>query len=83
MCQVFINGVFDGYMGAITKISADSGRSSESVEEEFFNICMPGEVQIGQLIDVTSKYLQKKPEERHEGAGAIVLVSAMEAWPCG
>lgn len=45
-------------------------------------ICLPQNVTIGQLRDVLLRHLANNPESRHVGAGAIMFVSLITAFPC-
>ena len=45
--------------------------------------CTPDRLTVGQMRDVAVKYMREHPENRNMSAAAIVLLSIMDAWPCG
>jgi len=53
---------------------ADSFRGTE--------VCVPTNVQAGQLYDLVHQWLRANPDKRHLEGAAIVLVSLNRTWPC-
>jgi hypothetical protein len=45
-------------------------------------ICIPNEVQLGQVRDVIAAYLAEHPETRHEPAYFLANQALRAAWPC-
>ena len=45
-------------------------------------MCVPGEVNVGQMRDVGVRYLQAHPETRHRPAAELFIAAWAEAWPC-
>lgn len=44
--------------------------------------CTPSTVSLGQLSDMTQKYLENNPAVRHLPAEAIMIYFLGKAWPC-
>jgi hypothetical protein len=42
--------------------------------------CVPDGVTLGQIKDVTTRYLRKHPENRHKSAAVLVSAALVEAW---
>jgi hypothetical protein len=63
---------------------ADAMGGGEAFGETLFgwSACIPTEVTVYQLADVTIRYLQEHPEKRHWGAGGLVARAFREAFPC-
>ena len=47
-----------------------------------FKACIPNSVTLGQLEDVTKKFLSDHPEKLHYGASGLVASALYEAFPC-
>jgi hypothetical protein len=46
-------------------------------------LCVPAEVTLQHVADITRKYLEQNPDIRHYAARGFVLLSIAEAFPCG
>lgn len=46
------------------------------------NFCLPDGVTVGQMIDVTQKFLTEKPELRHLQASSLVVSAMYVSFPC-
>ena len=44
--------------------------------------CKPENATYGQVTDVVTAYLQKRPEVRHLGSTMLIAAAIKEAWPC-
>jgi cell division protein FtsI/penicillin-binding protein 2 len=44
--------------------------------------CVPENVERGQIVDVTIKYLAENPQSRHESARGLTLQALQGAFPC-
>lgn len=44
--------------------------------------CLPDEATAGQLTDVATQYIAKRPERRHQGAALLVREAMADAFPC-
>lgn len=44
--------------------------------------CLPNGVTVGQLVDVTSRYLRNNPAQRHKGASLLIVNALVQVWPC-
>lgn len=47
-----------------------------------FKYCPPEEVTYGQVRDVTCKWLENHPEDRHVSGSMLVPLALSKAWPC-
>ena len=45
-------------------------------------VCIPTGVKVGQLMDVTKRYLESHPETRHINADQLVNSALRVAWSC-
>ena len=45
-------------------------------------LCVPGGVTAGQLRDIVVRYLQNKPQDRHNAGSVIIFLAMSEAFPC-
>lgn len=52
-----------------------------SIEDAQGKKCIPEGVNVGQLKDISIKYLRDNPQVRHNGAEALVLQSILQAFP--
>lgn len=44
--------------------------------------CLPNKVTVQQVFDVTWRYLEQNPKDRHHGAPYMVRRALTDAWPC-
>lgn len=70
-CTVFIGDIFYGRVW----------REIVSIEDAQGNKCLPEGVNLGQLKDISIKYLRDNPQVRHNFAEGLVLKSILEAFP--
>jgi hypothetical protein len=86
-CIGYIGGVWDGIkLGSSTVlIAAMEDQTIEEIDNAsntLLSVCMPPNVEQGQIIDVFSQYLDRNPAIRHESARSLLLLSLQEAFPC-
>ena len=67
-CAAYISGAVDAF---------NSTREANKLKS-----CIPAEVTINQLRDVTVDYLRAKPTGRAKSASALVFAAVRKAWPC-
>ncbi len=46
-------------------------------------LCVPAEITLQQVADITRKYLEQNPDIRHYAGRGFVLLSIAEEFPCG
>jgi hypothetical protein len=46
------------------------------------SVCIPLNVQAGQVLGVVKNYLGAHPESRHYSADSLVVLAAQAVWPC-
>ena len=68
-------------MGYITGIS-EGWEAAHFFEKTRQTICIPKEVQTGQLVKVALKYADNHPEDLHDPARYLVILAFEEAFPC-
>jgi hypothetical protein len=69
-CLGYVNGLRDG-LDAWMVDRKTKGR-----------ICIPWQVDTFQLVDVGKRYINARPESRHEDAATLLGMAFFEAWPC-
>ncbi|WP_425417023.1 Rap1a/Tai family immunity protein [Oricola indica] len=67
-------------MGYIASV-IDVVESSTGITERF-PVCLPGNVKLGQIVDVVKKYLETHPEIRHQPAAYLTIDALQEVWRC-
>ena len=67
LCYAYIAGSFD------------AGDTFNALQPRY---CLPDEVQLQQVHDVVTNYLEARPEMRSEAGGVLVLMALSDAWPC-
>lgn len=70
MCWGFVAGVSD-----VDDIQRQSGLGG-------IKACVPESSTIGQLVDVTRKYMKDFPEYRHFSAATVTTLALVGAFPC-
>ncbi|MBI2725425.1 MAG: hypothetical protein HYX42_04165 [Polaromonas sp.] len=78
--ELYARGSDDAFVvGYIAGISdADRGAAKRMRPAS----CIPNGVSLGQMIDVTWKYLRDNPSTRHEPAAFLVREAMIASWPC-
>ncbi len=69
VCASYVAGIADGLEHAVIKGSKRL-------------ICYPEKANVGQMTDVTRKYLSDNPEKRHLPASLLVFNALSVAFPC-
>lgn len=69
-CRGFVAGVIDQ-----AELDARVGRASRM-------FCLPSGVTVGQITDVTRKFLRNNPEILHRPAVALIILAMTDAFPC-
>lgn len=67
-------GYVSSYRGAVMTIRELTGDTP--------NVCIPGEAEAEQLMDVILMYLRRHPELRHEPMRALTAIALVEKFPC-
>jgi hypothetical protein len=72
LCSGIVGGTVHGYALA------------EMVHEQQIKrtLCLPSGVANQQLIDIVKSYLKANPSKRHQDAYLLILLAAVEAYPC-
>lgn len=85
-CLSYIDGVLDGSTNILDYFYDHLSESDAVIRKLIRNskgfFCFPENVTKGQTIDVVKQYLEKHPQERHQNASDLLLISLKEAWPC-
>ena len=68
-------------MGYIAGI-ADTIMSLHGSNYYGYSICLPQEVTLGQLTDLTRSFLSSHPGQRHFTANSLVAAALDESFPC-
>lgn len=68
-CVLYIQGVVDGQLAAVTATSRDVA------------YCIPQGSTAGQMKDIVVKFLADHPERRHLMGGVLVANALSNAWP--
>ena len=63
-------GLFMGYVSGVIDANTEI-------------LCVPPDVSLQQVADITKKYLEQHPEIRHYAGRGFVILSISEAFPCG
>ena len=87
MCAGYLVGFHEGRnWGTFLAVKPAMEGSSAAEISDFGNKlvknCIPGDSDYVQIKDVIVKYLDEKPEVRHESARYLVWLSLAEAFPC-
>jgi hypothetical protein len=45
-------------------------------------VCAPGQVTVGQMVDIVVADLRASPENRHQSADILVVKALRKVWPC-
>lgn len=86
-CIGYVAGAWEGIKigsslmfiaGGTTKSTAEI----DAMSNQILRVCLPQQVDSGQLLDVYLKYLTSNPATRHEAARYLLLTSLQEAFPC-
>jgi Rap1a immunity proteins len=83
VCQGYMMGFRDGIAVSTAVVQHDNPSTASlkgSVED--FGICIPDEVELGQMIRVVLKYIREHPEEAHLPSSNLVFMAELEAFHC-
>lgn len=95
-CLSYIQGLLDGHRFGFYQTLAKIAKEPNKTQAENIKIytglieqhasardglCLESNVTLGQLVDVTIKYLKEHPEERHNEAGALTFRALSLAFP--
>jgi hypothetical protein len=69
-----------GYIAAVHDTMAQPFLTAGSVNSG--KICVPADVKLSQLVDVSVLYLRARPEKRHLDASFLVFDALKEKFPC-
>jgi len=53
---------------------------ANALDEVLF--CLPYGVTVGQVVDVTTRYLRNNPAQRHKGGSILIVNALVQVWPC-
>ena len=86
-CIGYIGGAFEGIKfgaGAIMfqAMSENSAAEVDAASNTMLGLCVPENVERGQIVDVTIKYLEENPQSRHESARGLLFQALQIAFPC-
>jgi hypothetical protein len=86
-CIGYIIGVFEGVrLGGFTMLVASGAEGTtqelDAATSNLQMLCMPIEVENGQVIAVAQQYLENNPQSRHEPARSLIFFALREAFPC-
>jgi hypothetical protein len=85
-CIGYVNGVWEGIMSGTALMAVRAGiEGADEINrfsEVMLGVCIPPEVERGQLIAVVRKYLEDNPAIRHESARILVYQAFAQAFPC-
>jgi hypothetical protein len=86
-CIGFIGGVFEGIKFGAGAVMFQAMPESNVAEVDqssnmMLGFCVPQNVERGQIVDVTIKYLAENPQSRHESARGLTLQALQGAFPC-
>jgi hypothetical protein len=65
---------------ALKKTNASDASLKGSFED--FGACIPDEVEIGQMTNITLKYIHENPEQAHMPSAGLVILAQQHAFPC-
>lgn len=76
-CIGYIAGAYDGIMtGGLT------AAVYWNLPDHQYPLCVPDNVDLGQIRDVVIKYLRENPSDRHHSASLIVFWALIKVFPC-
>ena len=86
-CVGYITGTWEGIKLGVLHTLLISGAQGPAVElddrvNQILGICMPDNVEAGQLVDVVRLSLKDKPATRHFPARTLLNEAFREAFPC-
>ena len=86
-CYGYQIGVWEGIKigGVMIALPIVDGANLAEVEgkvSEIMRICLPAEVEMRQMLDVSLAYLANNPADRHETARGLIIDAFQEAFPC-
>ncbi len=74
--ELALNAVCTGYIIGVS----DALGSLDILQK--FKVCMPDNVPVAQIRDVTTRWLEQNPAQRHFQAAWLVPIALAEAFPC-
>ena len=75
-CTGYVKGIVDGVSEEVAFAHAVTDREPPKP------FCLPKDVETGQLISVTLKYIRNHPEETRKSAAFLIAKALREAFPC-
>ncbi|UWR10889.1 Rap1a/Tai family immunity protein [Sulfitobacter mediterraneus] len=85
-CIGYLTGVWEGMkLGASLPFMLEGENSLTKLEEtsnQLLRVCMPSDVERGQMVDVVIKYLDENPADRHGPARMLTWLALLDAFPC-
>jgi len=60
-------------MGFVTGVA-------DAYDGELF--CITGDANVGQLTDISRKFIENQPKHRHRSAAALVMLALVDVFPC-
>lgn len=76
LCIGYLNGIRDGV------ILMNTLASNQHRKNDYYAICFPNNVSMGQSARILVKFLQERPEDLHIDAGALYYAALLNAFPC-
>jgi hypothetical protein len=56
--------------------------SSNAMRDTSMRTCLTTGLTVGQVFEVTKRYLEDNPEKRHHNAAGLVTIALLRAFPC-
>ncbi|WP_417243016.1 Rap1a/Tai family immunity protein [Celeribacter sp.] len=86
-CIGYIGGAFEGIKFGAGAVMFQAMPESSTTEVDqasnaMLGFCIPENVERGQIVDVTMKYLEENPQSRHESARGLLFQALQSAFPC-
>ena len=75
-CVAYVEGVVQGVSAEVAFVRDVGGK------EPLKPFCLPDNVENGQIIRITLKYIRNHPEEAHQSTVILVVQALREAFPC-
>jgi hypothetical protein len=82
LCQGFMLGLGSGIGIATAAAHQLNPNLDLKGTAEDIGICLPDEVELGQLTRVTLKYIRDHPEQAHLRSATLVTMAEINAFPC-
>lgn len=83
LCQGFVLGLRDGAAYSLFALKeTNSSLAYLKGSQEDLGVCVPDEVETGQMIRVILKYIRENPGRAHLATAQLVVLAQQQAFPC-